>query len=147
MSPKGTGFYFGGDLYIGIPVIPSPSVAGEIWPMYLSLKVPLGRRWPGERRSMGFYLGGGPEFQVMTDFTSFTEWYVSLFLDLGWQTNKTEGVGFHFGFQLSVCPYKWMPYNPFLWFPIPTFATVFHFGVSWRRPVRNGDGEPPPRRP
>ena len=42
----------------------------------LSLKVPFGYRWPGTNSSMGFYLAGGPNVQVL--FINFYLFYQRL---------------------------------------------------------------------
>jgi len=138
-SPGDTGFYFGSDLSLGIPLtvyyfdsyygftsMPSQD------DLFMSLKIPLGYRWPGQNRSMGFYLGGGPAFHMIADWETAVIYAVGAFAEIGWQTNKTSNVGFHFGFQLGLSPLLFSPgYGTFS--NINASEASLQFGMSWRR--------------
>lgn len=130
--PSETGFYSGGDLFFGLPMLVGDPSDDEFGDLFLSFKVPFGYRWPGQNRSMGFYLAAGPDLQLLTEFNEYTYFYFSLFLELGWQTNKTRGVGFHIGLQFSICPYKWSE-SYYFFPPFPTFGQFLQIGISWRR--------------
>lgn len=131
ICPSETGFYTGGDLFFGFPKLLGEAGGQGHGDLFLSLKVPFGKRWPGQNRSMAFYIGAGPDLQMLTVINEYTNLYISMFLELGWQTNKTKGVGFHIGFQFSICPYKWS--EPYFYPPFPTFGQFFQIGISWRR--------------
>jgi hypothetical protein len=98
----------------------------------MSLKFPFGYRWPGTDRKMGFYLGGGPVLQVLSDFSSGSIYSIGLDAELGWQTNRTEGIGFHFGFQFGANPFVFTVddgYQSGFW----ASEASLQFGMSWRR--------------
>ncbi len=139
VSPRDTGFYLGSDLSLGIPITVYyfDSYYGYISAssqddLFMSLKIPLGYRWPGENRSMGFYLGGGPAFQMIADWETAVIYAVGAFAEIGWQTNKTSNVGFHFGFQLGLSPLLFSPGYGTL-SGINASEASLQFGMSWRR--------------
>jgi hypothetical protein len=49
-----------------------------------SIKAPIGMRWPGTDKSMGFLLGGRPAFYLMNDFGNGT----SLNVGCSWRRQK-----------------------------------------------------------
>lgn len=101
-----------------------------------SLRVPFGKRWAGAGGKFGFYLGGGPELDLL--FGEGLMYFAGGFVELGIQTNKTEGVGFHFGYQLGYTPLV-LEGGGGLEFSFADpmfFQTSFQFGMSWRR-VKN----------
>jgi hypothetical protein len=139
VSPKDTGFYYGSDLSLGIPLTlyyfddlyGFATMATED-DLFMGLKVPLGYRWPGTGRSMGFYLGAGPALQMIVDWDSAAVYGIGGFAELGWQTNKTSNVGFHFGFQLGLSPIVFSPGYGSL-SGINASEASLRFGMSWRR--------------
>ena len=54
------------------------------------------------------------------------------FGEIGWETNKTEGVGFHFGFRFGLSPFVYMLDQGFLADSSFTELSCI-FGMSWRR--------------
>lgn len=132
ICPSEVGFYTGADLFWGTsyPDVDDDLITGDV---YLSLKVPIGKRWPGFSRSMGFYIGGGPELQYFIEYDHFINFYFSIFGELGWQTNKKDGIGLHLGLQYSICPYKWPDEDWLILPPLPAFSQILQLGLSWRR--------------
>lgn len=133
--PNVDGFYLGGDLFVSTPPILNryPDTYGD--ELFISLKFPLGYRLPYQGKAMSFYIGGGPVLQMLSipEVPGDTiDWYFSLLLESGLQTNRTEGVGFHVGLQISLCPYMWP--EPNLWFlRVPPIELLFQIGISFRR--------------
>jgi len=136
--PRDVGFYYGTDLVLGVPFAMAYYDNRQLLKappgndLFLGLRIPFGHRWPGDNRSMGFYLGGGPAIQMVSDWDQHTIYGLGVFGELGWQTNKLSGTGFHFGMQLS--------FNPFVFSaeegPIARTVGVgasMQFGMSWRR--------------
>jgi hypothetical protein len=139
VNPKNTGFYYGPDITLGYPLF---VYYGDYYyyydsvesndDLFMSLKFPFGYRWPGTDKKMGFYLGGGPVFQMLADFSSDSIYSVGIDAELGWQTNRTEGIGFHFGFQFGANPFVFTVddgYRSDFW----ASEVSLQFGMSWRR--------------
>ena len=119
VNPKDTGFYYGSDLSLGIPLtlyyydnLYGYTTMATEDDLFMGLKIPLGYRWPGTGGSMGFYLGGGPALQMIVDWDTAAVYGIGAFAELGWQTNKTSNVGFHFGFQLGLSPIVFLESTP-----------------------------------
>lgn len=144
ISPKDIGFYTGADITFGMPMAAilstdSGLLAERIFRVYYdppqnffsSIKVPFGYRWQESFiKGMGFYLGGGPLAQFVTTENNLTSAF-GLFIELGFQTNKTSDTGFHLGLQSGISPlvYSNWDYLSDTWF----FETTLQLGMSWRR--------------
>lgn len=141
-GPDNGGFYWGLDLTVAVPlgtVIATPFTGivydFRISDLYSGLKMPLGYRWPGTGKSMGFYMGMGPAGQVTTSFDSdidFTFFSFGAFGEIGFETNKTQGAGFHFGIRFEWTRFVYMVNYGLV--PDTRYAELgFVFGISWRR--------------
>ncbi|MCK5737468.1 MAG: hypothetical protein KAH21_13370 [Spirochaetaceae bacterium] len=137
-SPGDIGFYYGTDFTLGVPVIQEYFDHHKVLnnapgnDLFMSFKVPFGYRWSGKDNSMGFYLGGGPALQMVSEWDTRTIYGIGAFGELGWQTNKTAGIGFHFGLQLSISPLIYSPDQGTFSNIIGTDVSI-RFGMSWRR--------------
>ncbi len=96
-----------------------------------NLSVPFGKRWAGEGKKSGFFLGGGPEIDAL--FGEGLMLFAGGFIELGIQTNKTEGIGFHFGYRLGFTPIAFEGGNIEFSFDPMFLQTSLQFGMSWRR--------------
>lgn len=144
-GPDNGGGYWGLDLSVTVPlgtVFASPFtgiiLASSFTDLFVGLKLPLGYRWPGTGKSMGFYMGIGPAGQMIASFGSDVNFFIfsfGAFGEIGWETNKTEGVGFHIGIRLGLSPFVYMPDQGFL--PDSSVSELSCvFGMSWRRQKR-----------
>ena len=144
-GPDNGGGYWGLDLSVTVPlgtVFASPFtgiiLASSFTDLFVGLKLPLGYRWPGTGKSMGFYMGIGPAGQMIASFGSDINFFIfsfGAFGEIGWETNKTEGVGFHIGIRLGLSPFVYMPDQGFL--PDSSVSELSCvFGMSWRRQKR-----------
>jgi len=143
-SPKDFGFYWGGNLTFGIPVMTMAasynSFIGDVSAVFsfdsgsdffMSFKIPFGYRWEESFiKNMGFYLGGGPALQL--NFRNNVYTAVSVFGELGFQTNKTADIGFHMGWQFSISPLVFYEHSGYLE-EIYSVESTIQAGMSWRR--------------
>ena len=137
--PQDTGFYWGSDLTLGIPTTAYYNDPFYGWmgtsstdDLFMSLKVPLGYRFPATGRSMGFFIGGGAALQMVVDWDTAALYGVGPFAELGFQTNKTSGIGFHIAFQLGLSPLVFSPGNGTL-SGVSASEASLRLGMSWRR--------------
>ena len=139
--PADTGFYYGADLYSAFPWV-GINVNGESdefladEDLYLSFKAPLGYRWPAKNSRIGLYVGGGPSVQLLTDIENSVLVTFGGFGEVGLQTNKTDGLGFHLGLQLGYCPVMYRGGDTVDWDDESVHA-MLQIGVSWRRTAEN----------
>jgi len=147
VCPQDAEFYTGADITFGIPTLTIWSTDFDIidlesrtfhvtWDppenFFTGIKVPFGYRWEDSFiKGMGFYLGGGPATQFIITDSGLTSAF-GLFGELGFQTNKTENVGFHLGLQWGAYPLvyinDWNHVNN-SW----GFESTIQIGMSWRR--------------
>ena len=135
--PNITGFYTGVDYTMAYPISRiamdgwSYSMGSTPYRSYLQLMVPFGYRWAGKGNNTGFYLGGGPSGVILYGTDAVTQGALGLTLDLGIETNKTEGSAFHFGWQSG--------WNPLVFesrsgrVDGSAWTSSIRFGISWRR--------------
>ncbi len=138
--PNDVGFYWGGDIYVGYPVVVYAMnsyynvsvITQSLDDLFAIIKVPFGYRWPGVNKKGAFYLGIGPSAQSLVDIGNATIISLGIASEMGFQTNKTEGVGFHFGFQAGYSP--WIIIRGIgLVSMLSAVETSIHIGLSWRR--------------
>ncbi|MBF9017269.1 MULTISPECIES: hypothetical protein [unclassified Oceanispirochaeta] len=135
--PKDSGLYFGVDTSLGIPV--SMATYTELLGFRMSdsprdllssIKAPIGMRWAGTDKSMGFFLGGGPAFFLLSNFGNRSTTALGIFGELGFETNKTSDVGFFISLQSSNCA---LISNGSLLKNSFGNCTSLNIGCSWRR--------------
>lgn len=135
--PQVTGFYVGIDYTMAYPsssiVMDGWSYSMEATPYrsYLQLMVPIGYRWPGNGKSVGFYMGGGPTGVILYGTNAVTQGAVGLTLDFGIETNRTEGTAFHFGWQSGWSPLVFVSGSGMV--DGSAWTSSLRFGMSWRR--------------
>jgi hypothetical protein len=145
VCPEDLGFYTGADVTFGVPTLTiwSPDTGvleGRTFHIswdppenfFSDIKIPFGYRWEDSFiKGMGFYLGGGPSSQFIVTDNGLTSAF-GLFGELGFQTDKTSGVGFHLGIQWGTYPLVYI--ND--WKQLTDgwgFETTLKMGMSWRR--------------
>lgn len=137
ICPNDSGLYYGIDTSLGVPV--SMITYSDIFgirvndsprDLLTSLKAPIGMRWPGVDKSMGFFLGGGPAFYLSNDFGNGSLTALGIYSELGFETNKTSDVGFFISLQSSICAVfnDGALVNNFV-----GNGTSLNLGMSWRR--------------
>ena len=135
--PKETGFYTGVDYTMAYPIA-RISMDGWTYSMkstpyrsYLQLMVPFGYRWPGKDKSVGFYMGGGPSGAILYGQDATTQGAIGLTFDFGFETNRTEGSAFHFGWQSGWNPLVFVSGSGMV--DGSAWTSSIRFGISWRR--------------
>jgi len=135
--PNDSGLYFGVDTSLGIPVsmitytdLLGIRISDSPRDLLTSIKAPIGMRWPGTDKSMGFFLGGGPAFYLMNDFGYRSSTALGVSGELGFETNKTSNIGFFISLQSSVCAVfnNGALVNNFI-----GNGSSINIGLSWRR--------------
>jgi hypothetical protein len=138
VAPGAGGFYYGFEYTAAFPTL--RIVAVDWWDYayqatpyrsYSQLSVPLGYRWEGKGKKSGFFLGGAPTATFLYGFEEKTVTGLGFLVDLGFQTNMTEGTAFHFVFQNGWSP--WVFREDFGLLESDGFTSSLRFGISWRR--------------
>lgn len=135
--PKDTGFYLGVDTSVGIPIsmitytnLLGIRVSDSPRDLLLGVKAPFGMRWAGTDKAMGFFIGGGPAYYLISNFNYQSSSALGVFGELGFETNKTSDIGFFISLQSSICA---LIANGSFVQDFATNSGSLNIGMTWRR--------------
>ena len=136
--PNDVGFYYGFEYTMAYPIYRYVktdkwdfNVTGTPYRSYMEFTAPLGYRWAGEGKKSGFYLGAGVAFHLLYGYNEPVIGGLGVASELGWQTNRTEGTGFHFGLRSGWSPLVFREGNGVI--NANGFTSSIRLGISWRR--------------
>lgn len=136
--PDDVGFYYGFEYTMAYPTY--RYIKTDIWDFnvtstpyrsFMQLTAPVGYRWAGEGKKSGFYLGAGLAFHLLYGYDEPVLGGLGIASELGWQTNRTEDTGFHFGLRSGWTPLVFREGSGVL--SANGFTSSLRLGISWRR--------------
>ncbi len=137
--PWDTGFYWAGDLTVGLPTTACYidencyTAYGESEDdLFVSMKIPLGWRFPNQGHALAFFIGAGAAGQMLVEWDdSIILYSAGPFIEFGLQSNRYDRLGLHLAFQLGVSPYVYSFSGDAS--GLAAAEASFRVGMSWRK--------------